>query len=90
MVRLTADLIWKSPHFFNAVRERELDLRGIPLCTFPTVEALILLFFQFFFFPFFLSFLEMAYRIAPTYIGGRNKRLPALGSYLIISPLVVR
>lgn len=28
MVRLTADLIWKSPHFFNAVRERELDLRG--------------------------------------------------------------
>ncbi|KAF5796588.1 putative leucine-rich repeat domain superfamily [Helianthus annuus] len=33
MVRLTADLIWKSPHFFNALRERELDLRGnkIPL-----------------------------------------------------------
>ncbi|KAG6390702.1 hypothetical protein SASPL_148441 [Salvia splendens] len=28
MVRFTADLIWKSPHFFNAVRERELDLRG--------------------------------------------------------------
>ncbi|KAK9080591.1 hypothetical protein SSX86_000349 [Deinandra increscens subsp. villosa] len=28
MVRLTADLIWKSPHFFNALRERELDLRG--------------------------------------------------------------
>ncbi|XP_065864023.1 U2 small nuclear ribonucleoprotein A' isoform X2 [Euphorbia lathyris] len=28
MVRLTADLIWKSPHFFNAVKERELDLRG--------------------------------------------------------------
>ncbi|XP_062155306.1 U2 small nuclear ribonucleoprotein A' [Alnus glutinosa] len=28
MVRLTADLVWKSPHFFNAVRERELDLRG--------------------------------------------------------------
>lgn len=28
MVRLTADLIWKSPHFFNAVRERELDIRG--------------------------------------------------------------
>ncbi|XP_047314658.1 U2 small nuclear ribonucleoprotein A'-like [Impatiens glandulifera] len=28
MVRLTADLIWTSPHFFNAVRERELDLRG--------------------------------------------------------------
>ncbi|XXG47237.1 hypothetical protein AAC387_Pa02g1913 [Persea americana] len=28
MVRLTADLIWKSPHFFNAIGERELDLRG--------------------------------------------------------------
>ncbi|GAB2240966.1 hypothetical protein Droror1_Dr00021484 [Drosera rotundifolia] len=28
MVRLTADLIWKSPHFFNPIRERELDLRG--------------------------------------------------------------
>ncbi|XP_010553677.1 PREDICTED: U2 small nuclear ribonucleoprotein A'-like [Tarenaya hassleriana] len=28
MVKLTADLIWKSPHFFNAVKERELDLRG--------------------------------------------------------------
>ncbi|CAA7400739.1 unnamed protein product [Spirodela intermedia] len=28
MVRLTADLILKSPHFFNALRERELDLRG--------------------------------------------------------------
>ncbi|GAA0156421.1 RNA splicing factor [Lithospermum erythrorhizon] len=28
MVRLTADLIWKSPHFFNALKERELDLRG--------------------------------------------------------------
>ncbi|XP_057424536.1 U2 small nuclear ribonucleoprotein A' isoform X2 [Lotus japonicus] len=28
MVRLTADLIWKSPHFFNAIKERELDLRG--------------------------------------------------------------
>ncbi|KAL3529021.1 hypothetical protein ACH5RR_008343 [Cinchona calisaya] len=28
MVRLTADLIWKSPHFFNAILERELDLRG--------------------------------------------------------------
>ncbi|KAJ4960249.1 hypothetical protein NE237_020159 [Protea cynaroides] len=28
MVRLTADLIWKSPHFFNAVGDRELDLRG--------------------------------------------------------------
>ena len=31
MVRLTADLIWKSPHFFNAIKERELDLRGIPI-----------------------------------------------------------
>ncbi|KAJ3709115.1 hypothetical protein LUZ61_012820 [Rhynchospora tenuis] len=28
MVRLTADLIWKSPHFFNAIKDRELDLRG--------------------------------------------------------------
>ncbi|KAF0933994.1 hypothetical protein E2562_021053 [Oryza meyeriana var. granulata] len=28
MVRLTADLIWKSPHFFNAVKDRELDIRG--------------------------------------------------------------
>ncbi|KAL9266665.1 U2 small nuclear ribonucleoprotein A'-like protein [Drosera capensis] len=28
MVRLTADLIWKSPHFFNPIKERELDLRG--------------------------------------------------------------
>ncbi|XP_058778608.1 U2 small nuclear ribonucleoprotein A' [Vicia villosa] len=28
MVRLTADLIWKSPHFFNTIKERELDLRG--------------------------------------------------------------
>ncbi|KAL2322285.1 hypothetical protein Fmac_026664 [Flemingia macrophylla] len=28
MVRLTADLIWKSPHFFNSIKERELDLRG--------------------------------------------------------------
>ncbi|KAK9086079.1 hypothetical protein Sjap_026490 [Stephania japonica] len=28
MVRLTADLIWKSFHFFNAVADRELDLRG--------------------------------------------------------------
>jgi hypothetical protein len=29
MVRLTADLVWKSPHFFNAIKERELDLRGL-------------------------------------------------------------
>lgn len=36
MVRLTADLIWKSPHFFNAVRERELDLRGFLLSN-PTI-----------------------------------------------------
>ncbi|XP_008801183.1 U2 small nuclear ribonucleoprotein A'-like [Phoenix dactylifera] len=28
MVRLTADLIWKSQHFFNCIKERELDLRG--------------------------------------------------------------
>lgn len=28
IVRFTADLIWKSPHFFNAIEERELDLRG--------------------------------------------------------------
>ncbi|GKV02824.1 hypothetical protein SLEP1_g15214 [Rubroshorea leprosula] len=28
MVKLTADLIWKIPHFFNALKERELDLRG--------------------------------------------------------------
>ncbi|KAJ7563518.1 hypothetical protein O6H91_03G113600 [Diphasiastrum complanatum] len=27
MVRLTADLIFRSPQYFNAVRERELDLR---------------------------------------------------------------
>ena len=34
MVRLTADLIWKSPHFFNAIKERELDLRGLLLILF--------------------------------------------------------
>eukprot|EP00271_Cylindrocystis_brebissonii_P008669 TRINITY_DN23141_c0_g1_i1.p1 TRINITY_DN23141_c0_g1~~TRINITY_DN23141_c0_g1_i1.p1 ORF type:complete len:299 (+),score=75.73 TRINITY_DN23141_c0_g1_i1:707-1603(+) len=28
MVRLTADLILRSPQYFNAVKERELDLRG--------------------------------------------------------------
>ncbi|GAQ90679.1 hypothetical protein KFL_006720060 [Klebsormidium nitens] len=28
MVRLTADLILQSPQYFNAVKERELDLRG--------------------------------------------------------------
>ncbi|XP_077212369.1 U2 small nuclear ribonucleoprotein A [Tasmannia lanceolata] len=37
MVRLTADLIWKSPHFFNAVGERELDLRGNKI---PVIENL--------------------------------------------------
>ncbi|XWS44551.1 hypothetical protein CRYUN_Cryun15aG0055900 [Craigia yunnanensis] len=28
MTKITADLIWKCPHFFNALNERELDLRG--------------------------------------------------------------
>eukprot|EP00249_Psilotum_nudum_P020722 c27819_g1_i1 orf=198-1136(+) len=28
MVKLTADLILRSPQYFNAVREREIDLRG--------------------------------------------------------------
>ncbi|XP_010490305.1 PREDICTED: U2 small nuclear ribonucleoprotein A' isoform X2 [Camelina sativa] len=37
MVKLTADLIWKSPHFFNAVKERELDLRGNKI---PVIENL--------------------------------------------------
>ncbi|GFZ11898.1 U2 small nuclear ribonucleoprotein A [Actinidia rufa] len=37
MVRLTADLIWKSSHFFNAIRERELDLRGNKI---PVIENL--------------------------------------------------
>ncbi|GJR27943.1 putative reverse transcriptase domain-containing protein [Tanacetum coccineum] len=37
MVRLNADLIWKSPHFFNALRERELDLRGNKI---PVIENL--------------------------------------------------
>ncbi|KAF7838728.1 U2 small nuclear ribonucleoprotein A' [Senna tora] len=37
MVRLTADLIWKSPHFFNAIKERELDLRGNKI---PVIENL--------------------------------------------------
>lgn len=36
-MRLTADLIWKSPHFFNAIRERELDLRGNKI---PVIENL--------------------------------------------------
>ncbi|XP_068661121.1 U2 small nuclear ribonucleoprotein A'-like isoform X1 [Aristolochia californica] len=37
MVRLTADLIWKCPHFFNAVGDRELDLRGNKI---PVIENL--------------------------------------------------
>ncbi|VVA90639.1 unnamed protein product [Arabis nemorensis] len=37
MVKLTADLIWKSPHFFNAIKERELDLRGNKI---PVIENL--------------------------------------------------
>ncbi|XP_022021272.1 U2 small nuclear ribonucleoprotein A'-like [Helianthus annuus] len=37
MVRLTADLIWKSPHFVNALCERELDLRGNKI---PEIENL--------------------------------------------------
>ena len=36
MVKLTADLIWNSPHFFNAVKERELELRG-KLVIFPII-----------------------------------------------------
>ncbi|KAG2706325.1 hypothetical protein I3843_05G088300 [Carya illinoinensis] len=39
MVRLTADLIWKSPHFFNAVKERELDLRGNKIAVIENVGA---------------------------------------------------
>ncbi|KAG6415733.1 hypothetical protein SASPL_123148 [Salvia splendens] len=39
MVRLTADLIWKSPHFFNAVRERELDLRGNKIAVIENIGA---------------------------------------------------
>lgn len=39
MVRLTADLIWKSPHFFNAIKERELDLRGKQLSPSSPVRA---------------------------------------------------
>ncbi|KAL6576511.1 hypothetical protein OROHE_000292 [Orobanche hederae] len=39
MVRLTVDLIWKSPHFFNAIRERELDLRGNKLAVIENVGA---------------------------------------------------
>ncbi|XP_073125998.1 U2 small nuclear ribonucleoprotein A' [Henckelia pumila] len=39
MVRLTADLIWKSPHFFNAIRERELDLRGNKMAVIENIGA---------------------------------------------------
>lgn len=39
MVRLTADLIWKSPHFFNAIKERELDLRGNKIAVFENLGA---------------------------------------------------
>lgn len=39
MVRLTVDLIWKSPHFFNAIRERELDLRGNKISVIENVGA---------------------------------------------------
>ncbi|XP_058092754.1 U2 small nuclear ribonucleoprotein A' [Magnolia sinica] len=39
MVRLTADLIWKSPHFFNAVGDRELDLRGNKIAVIENVGA---------------------------------------------------
>ncbi|KAL6584614.1 hypothetical protein OROMI_003903 [Orobanche minor] len=39
MVRLTVDLIWKSPHFFNAIRERELDLRGNKIAVIENVGA---------------------------------------------------
>lgn len=33
MVRLTAELIHNSPAFLNCLKERELDLRGVPLTT---------------------------------------------------------
>lgn len=39
MVRLTADLIWKSPHFFNSIKERELDLRGNKIAVIENVGA---------------------------------------------------
>ncbi|KAL3835438.1 hypothetical protein ACJIZ3_010174 [Penstemon smallii] len=39
MVRITADLIWKSPHFFNAIRERELDLRGNKIAVIENIGA---------------------------------------------------
>ncbi|KAK8917082.1 U2 small nuclear ribonucleoprotein A' [Platanthera zijinensis] len=39
MVRLTADLILKSPHFFNAIKERELDLRGNKIAVLENIGA---------------------------------------------------
>ncbi|XP_021273899.1 U2 small nuclear ribonucleoprotein A' [Herrania umbratica] len=39
MVKLTADLIWKSPHFFNALKERELDLRGSKIAVIENLGA---------------------------------------------------
>uniref|UniRef100_A0A453MJ78 Uncharacterized protein n=1 Tax=Aegilops tauschii subsp. strangulata TaxID=200361 RepID=A0A453MJ78_AEGTS len=39
MVRLNADLIWKSPHFFNAIKERELDLRGNKIAIIENIGA---------------------------------------------------
>jgi U2 small nuclear ribonucleoprotein A' len=39
MVRLTADLILRSPQYFNAVKERELDLRGNKIAVIENVGA---------------------------------------------------
>ncbi|KAL4387816.1 hypothetical protein GQ457_09G012270 [Hibiscus cannabinus] len=39
MVKLTADLIWKCPHFFNPLKERELDLRGNKIAVIENVGA---------------------------------------------------
>ncbi|PPD95795.1 hypothetical protein GOBAR_DD07184 [Gossypium barbadense] len=39
MVKLTADLIWKCPHFFNALKERELDLRGNKIAVIENLAA---------------------------------------------------
>ncbi|MBA0570286.1 hypothetical protein Golob_003964, partial [Gossypium lobatum] len=50
MVKLTADLIWKCPHFFNALKERELDLRGNKIAVIENLgatEVCITLFDQF-------------------------------------------
>lgn len=38
-MRFTADLVWKSPHFFNAIGERELDLRGNKIAVIENVSA---------------------------------------------------